>query len=101
MIEILLIAYYFLIQPTCQFDSSFVVQKDTSIENKAMRILLQKCSDCHSVPTPKDSNLKNWRDSLPRMMQKAHLTNQEYEILIKYINKAASTWCLETLGSNR
>lgn len=65
-------------------DSLLHVQKQLA-EGKAL--YEKKCQKCHILYLPKDYRLKQWKENLNEMKEKAELTQNEYKLILGYLSK--------------
>jgi cytochrome c5 len=54
--------------------------------DEGKKLYKAKCKGCHALYSPKDFKLKKWKENLKEMKFKAKLTNNEYELILKYLS---------------
>ena len=60
-------------------------QVTSGILNEGRRMYMEKCSSCHSLHVPSAFSEEQWATAMDKMQSKAHLTDEEKELIIKYI----------------
>ena len=46
----------------------------------------KKCQKCHELHAPKDYRLKEWKENLKEMKEKAGLNKDEYSLILGYLS---------------
>lgn len=46
----------------------------------------KKCQKCHMLYEPKDYKLKQWKENLVEMKEKAELNKEEYSLILGYLS---------------
>jgi hypothetical protein len=46
----------------------------------------KKCQRCHMLYKPKDYKLRQWKENLVEMREKAELTKDEYSLILGYLS---------------
>jgi hypothetical protein len=54
--------------------------------NAGREVYVRNCSSCHNLHTPKQFSANRWAEILPTMQQKAKISNEERELIRKYIH---------------
>lgn len=65
-------------------DSLLLVRKQLA-EGKAL--YEKKCQKCHRLYLPKEYKLKQWKENLDEMKEKAELTKNEYKLILGYLSE--------------
>lgn len=47
----------------------------------------KKCQKCHTLYEPKDYKLKQWKENLIEMKEKAELNKNEYKLILEYLTE--------------
>ena len=60
---------------------------DVSIEqlNRGCSLYIGKCAGCHFLHTPNEFTEKEWLELLPEMSSKAKLTQEQNDLVMKYV----------------
>jgi hypothetical protein len=53
--------------------------------NEAHKLYVNKCGSCHFLYRPYQFSKEQWAHLMPDMKEEAKLTDQEYELLLKYV----------------
>lgn len=52
---------------------------------EAHKLYISRCGNCHFLYRPYQFTKEKWDQVMPDMKKEAKLTNQEYELLLKYV----------------
>ncbi|HEY3251741.1 MAG TPA: cytochrome c [Ignavibacteria bacterium] len=68
-------------------DSNFTPSSDTLNLAEGKKLYETKCSKCHALFKPKEYKMRQWKDNLDDMMNKAQLDKKEYELIFAYLKE--------------
>lgn len=66
-------------------DSAAIVQQQQLAEGN--ELYRKKCQKCHELYKPKEFRLKQWKENLDEMKEKAELTKNEYKLILGYLSE--------------
>ena len=56
----------------------------------AQKLYLGKCAKCHELYNPSSYNDRDWQRWMQKMKKKAHLNDEQFELLSRYIDNLRS-----------
>ena len=56
--------------------------------NNGRELFIGSCDKCHKLPNPTKHDLSGWQNTMKAMAPKAHLSNSDAEMVIKYLAAA-------------
>lgn len=72
-------------------DSTTSLVDSVKIKNELLsegkQLYEKKCQKCHTLYLPKDYRLKQWKENLNEMKEKAELTSNEYKLILGYLSE--------------
>lgn len=104
IITALLLCGFFYLQYDLKSDTANIIISDSlkttdsvkltsdSLELKKIKLAEgrslyeKKCQKCHMLYEPKDYKLKQWKENLEEMKEKAELNKDEYSLILGYLS---------------
>lgn len=72
-------------------ESTLYTKETLSALQKGRVTYINKCGSCHTLYLPEKYGTSQWRSQIARMAAKAKLTDQEEELILRYLTKNDSS----------
>ncbi len=84
---IFLLVTIFSCKPTLYTPTASSVSSTASLENliKGRELFIENCGKCHKLYNPLEFTDEQWRTNVNKMQKKAHITDEQKELVYQYL----------------